>query len=198
MKLSIMTLSAFALSASMATAAAFSEPPDFGDFFSPTNAGLLSLGSYTMTGGLSTTCVEDVNSTFANCSSGDWMDSLLISLAAGTELDNVQLTISNFTLTGTMESDSLGLGHLGWFIFDADGVYAVSAGDALRWSQLNFVADSATVTSPYYLQGTGDISFDYNLAFDVVQTAAVPLPAGGLLLLSGLGLAGWLGRRRSV
>lgn len=52
--------------------------------------------------------------------------------------------------------------------------------------------------APETFQGVGDISYDYNFSFDVVDTNPLPiaLPASLPLLVGGLGLFGWVASRK--
>jgi len=199
MKYLAIAATALALSAGAASAATITETTDFGDFFFPTSAGEFALGSHTISGGLSTTCVA-TTSLFADCSSGDQIDSISFSLAADTEISNLVLTITDYSATGTLGGvEQLGLGRLGFFRFDSDGVFTVTnITDAHLFSQFTFEAITSTVTSVTpNLQGTGDISYNYSASFDVVSSVSpVPLPAGFPLLAVGLIGFGALARRK--
>jgi len=187
-----------------AQAATITENSDFGDFGSPTPLGVLEIGSNSISGSLATTCTPTIE-TFADCSSGDEIDSLSFSLPSGFEITNLVLKITNFVTTDTNLTEQLGFGNLGFIGFEANGIFPISdIANALLSSRFTFEAASGSVLTndpnAPLLQGVGDISFDYSASFDVteVSLAAVPLPAGLPLLLSGLiGLAVLARRRKS-
>jgi hypothetical protein len=175
------------ISAGAANAVTISEVTDFNDsFYMPTGIGSLSDGANTISGSLFTTCVGTAV-LFADCTSGDDIDAFSWQLAAGSELVSASVTITNFTLTGTLDSDQLGFGRIGFEDLESDGIYTLSLTDAFITpsNRATFEVSSGTITSPIELQGTGDIGYDYILTLEVAP-AVVPIPAAAWLFGSAL------------
>ena len=179
-----------------ANASTFVESTDFGGFFTPTYLGVLSSGINTFSGSLATTCVASSGS-FADCSSGDESDSFTWDLPSGFEILDASVNISNYTMTGTLDSEQLGFGRIGFEDWGSDGNYVLNLGDAFLVPQnkATFEVSSATLTSPITLQGTGDIGFDYTLSLNVT---ASPVPVPAAVWLFGSALFGLVGMRKKV
>ena len=96
---------------------------------------------------------------------------------------NISFTLGGFGVGDTVEIS----------LFDEmDNLLEVQTGAAD--GVLTFL--SAGVTSIFFDDSSTNAGFSYgNWSFDITPTAAVPLPAAGLLLLGGLGALG-LGRRK--
>lgn len=180
-----------------AVAAVYSEPPDFGDFGSPVDIGTLPIGTSNISGSLSTSCVTG-SMGFADCSSGDENDLIMFSLPGGHELSDLVLEISGFSVSGTLDTQGLGSGLLGLFNFSFDGTYFPAVSDAVFFSEFLFQVVSSSQFDPVEIQGTGDISFNYSLSFDVVSSAVIPIPASGALMASALLGVGLLRRRKKA
>lgn len=182
-----------------AHAATFNEVGDFGD----TNFGTFFLGTVsgetvTIAGSISTTCVAS-SSRFADCSGGDQSDRFSFATATGAVASNFNLTISNLTRT-----DIFGLSvRLNDRSFGANGTTGVQDTFAFRnflGGQQTFFVGASSSTSISGAQGIGDISFDYEITFDVSAgtppISAVPLPASSFLLVAGLAGLGAMRRRK--
>lgn len=185
------------LLSSSAYAVTVAELSDFSDdFIAPTDIGALSAGFNTISGSLGTTCVASTT-LIADCTSGDQFDFLGYTLAPGAAITAIELVITEFVRTETLLTDDLGFGRFGDFSFTADGVYNLTAGNIVVPGVLAFETQSTTLIGELTLQGTGTIGYSYVATIEVAgpETPVVPLPAGGALTASGLGLL-WYGRRR--
>ena len=172
--------------ATESNAATFVESNDYGDsFFNPTPLGMLSEGINTVTGSLFTTCVQS-GGVVADCTSGDDIDAIEWTVADSFGISAASVSIINYLATGTLGNPfDIGFGRIGFVEWQNNGVYELDILDAfLDLNQATFEVASATSFTPF-LQGTGDIGYDYVLTLHVTASP-VPLPAGIWLFASAL------------
>ncbi|MEM7743890.1 MAG: VPLPA-CTERM sorting domain-containing protein [Pseudomonadota bacterium] len=114
-------------------------------------------------------------------------DILVFELLAAPEVTALSLTLGGASVNGTLiESTGPDLSRINTFGFDLDDL-GVAAGATLSGDV--FLSRAFSGTTP----DIGEIA-----GFDTGITAAIPLPAGMFLVLTGLGVFGWVARRRAA
>lgn len=182
-------MAAFATSASALTV---TESTDFsGNFSLPTFVGTLDLGSNTVSGSLSGTCESIIGGYLCGTSdpngSPDLVDAFSFDVGAGLELYSAVLSITNHIGYSAGSSST----------FDTRSYPGNGSNGPIEMMFGGPVTGTHTFEiSSLIVSGELNYSMDYSLELFARQVPAVPLPAGGLLLLTAGGLlAGMRGRK---
>lgn len=188
------------LSAASASALTVNETADFSQYTNRADfVGVLDQGVNTINGSLFTNCVAAAGD-YADCSSGDTVDNFRWALPGENfKIVKATATITNFTTSGTLRSENLGIG-IGRDIADTNDTNTIR----VFWDETfpnlilsgsnsySFALASATLfddSTGKTTQGIGEFGFDYKLTLEVAPSP-VPVPAAAWLFGSAvMGLA---------
>lgn len=155
--------------------------------------GTLDLGLNTVSGSISDTCVPDMPSGFICIDTGDHSDTFRLGVASGQRIISVLLTTAGIAPEGYAP---------GFVLVDRVTLEFMSTDSSTDFNATRAIIDGVPVGAGSYVFGVGQgiadgggpMMYDWTVAFEV---AAVPLPAGVLLMVSGLALLA-AGSRRTA
>lgn len=188
----------FVLASSAASALTFVEGTDLPNVSAATVSngavfvGTLSQGANSLSGSSGGACIGQLSPATADCRNGDFQDSMLLTVAAGTKIDNITLiTTSAF-------------GPVDWKIrFDVSQAFANGSNVSTAVIDLDVVKNGINGPLLGLPLGAGNYSFsffnastgtmpqgvqegyDYNWEI-IADVEAVPVPASLLLMVGGL------------
>ena len=169
--------------------------------------GTLSQGSNSLSGFAGGACIGQAGPVNADCANGDFQDSMLLTVAPGTKIDNITLITSS------------AFGPVDWRIrFDVSQAFANGSNVNTGVIEMDVAKNGIKRPLPGLPLGAGNYSFsffnvsigplppgaeegyDYNWEI-IADLEAVPAPASIALLIGGLGGAAgwqrWAGHRRA-
>ena len=146
--------------------------------------GTLDLGLNTVSGSLSVTCTPDTPSGFICVDGDDFADTFLLTVASGQQIVSVLLTTFGNAPTGYTP---------GFGMLDRPALTFVHTDSFTDFNATRAIIDGVPLGAGGYVFGLGQgladaggaADYDWTLEFKV---AAVPVPAGALLMVSGLAL----------